>query len=298
MPSSGEVARAAEFIKQGKLVAFPTETVYGLGANALDPEAVARIYSAKERPASSPLIVHVTGHAMARSVVRVWPEIAHKLTSRFWPGPLTLVLPKSDAIPDLVTSGLSSVGVRAPAHPIALELISLAGVPIAAPSANLFSQLSPTTAEHVRIGLGDRVDMILDGGPCEVGIESTIVSLLGPDPVILRPGMITRSELEQAAEFPFAAPPDSPNPSLAPGLHPKHYAPRTRIYLLDPDQTLPLGRGWILELPSEPETFASLLYAELHRADDFDYDWIGIFKPPNRPEWAGILDRLQRASSG
>ena len=297
MASPGEVARAAELIRQGKLVAFPTETVYGLGANAFDSGAVARIYDAKQRPASSPLIVHVTGHAMARSVVRDWPEIAAKLTNRFWPGPLTLVLPKADLVPGLVTAGLPSVGVRAPAHPIALELISLAGVPIAAPSANLFSQLSPTTAQHVREGLGDRVDMILDGGPCEVGIESTIVSLLDPIPVILRPGMITQSELEHAAEVAFSTPPNAPNASLAPGLHPKHYAPRTPVYLLDPNQTLPLGRGWILELPSEPEAFAALLYAELHRADEGGYDWIGIFKPPNRPEWAGIVDRLQRAST-
>jgi L-threonylcarbamoyladenylate synthase len=297
MPLPGEVARAAELIRQGKLVAFPTETVYGLGANALDPEAVARIYEAKERPQSSPLIVHVSDDAMARSVVHLWPDVAQRLADRFWPGPLTLVLPKSDAIPDLVTAGLSSVGVRVPAHPLALELIRLAGVPIAAPSANRFSEVSPTTAEHVRMGLGTRVDMILDGGPCEVGIESTIVSLLGLQPVILRPGMITRSELESAARALFCARTGPVNTSLAPGLHDKHYAPRTRVYLLDPDQTLPLGRGWILELPSDPGEFAALLYAELHRADEGGYDWIGIFEPPNRPEWAGILDRLQRASS-
>jgi L-threonylcarbamoyladenylate synthase len=296
MPGPGEVARAAEFIRQGKLVAFPTETVYGLGANAFDPVAVARIYEAKERPTSSPLIVHVSDDAMARSVVNVWPDIAQRLATRFWPGPLTMVLPKSDIVPDLVTAGLPSVGVRVPAHPLALELIHAAGVPIAAPSANRFSEVSPTTAEHVRIGLGDRVDMILDGGPCEVGIESTIVSLLGLRPVILRPGMITQGELENSTQVSFQPCAGSANPSLAPGLHPRHYAPHTRIYLLDPDQTLPLGRGWILELPAEPEAFAALLYAELHRADEGGYDWIGIFKPPDGPEWAGILDRLQRAS--
>jgi L-threonylcarbamoyladenylate synthase len=138
--------------------------------------------------------------------------------------------------------------------------------------------------------------MILDGGSCEVGIESTIVSLIGPEPFILRPGMLTLSELEDAAEVSFISPPASLDAGLAPGLHPRHYAPRTHVYLLDADQTLPLGRGWILELPSDPEEFAALLYAELHRADEAGYDWIGIFKPPNSPEWAGILDRLKRAS--
>ncbi|MGC2658100.1 MAG: L-threonylcarbamoyladenylate synthase [Bryobacteraceae bacterium] len=296
MSHPDDVTRAAEFIRQGKLVAFPTETVYGLGANAFDTDAVARIYAAKDRPTSSPLIVHVASEEMAESVVASWPVIAHRLAERYWPGPLTLVLPKSAAIPDLVTAGLSSVGVRVPSHPLALELIGLAGVPIAAPSANRFTQVSPTTAHHVLEGLGDRVDMILDGGSCEVGIESTIVSLLDADPVILRPGMITQQELESVALISFRTPPAAPRPSLAPGLRPKHYAPKTRIYLLDPDQTLPLGRGWILELPSNPEAFATLLYAELHRADQAGYDWIGIFKPPNLPAWAGILDRLQRAS--
>lgn len=296
MSGSAEVARAAEFIRQGKLVAFPTETVYGLGANAFDTDAVARIYVAKERPSSSPLIVHVTDDEMARSVVGVWPDVAQRLADRFWPGPLTIILPKSDAIPDVVTAGLRSVGVRVPAHPLALELIRLAGVPIAAPSANRFTQISPTTAHHVQADLGTRVDMILDGGSCEVGIESTIVSLLGPEPVIVRAGMITRSELEAAAQVSFASSPPAAGGRLAPGLHPRHYAPRTRVYLLDADQTLPLGRGWILELPSDPDEFAALLYAELHRADEGNYDWIGIFRPPNSPEWQGILDRLNRAS--
>jgi L-threonylcarbamoyladenylate synthase len=294
--SSQDVARAAELIREGKLVAFPTETVYGLGANALDAEAVAGIYAVKERPVSSPLIVHASDDEMARSVVQVWPPIAQKLAARFWPGPLTLVLPKSQAIPDLVTAGLPSVGIRVPAHSLALELIRLAGVPIAAPSANLFSQISPTTAEHVREGLGNRVHMILDGGPCEVGIESTIISLLDPVPTILRPGMITQLELEETAEVLFQVPSEPQDASLAPGMHPKHYSPRTRVFLLDPDQRLPAGRGWIVELPDEPEKFAMLLYAELHRVDNAGYDWIGIFKPPDLPEWAGILDRLQRAS--
>src|SRR5581483_1714983 len=164
-PAEEDLIRAAEWIRRGGLVAFPTETVYGLGANALDSKAVLRIYEAKGRPWASPLIVHVADEAMARSVTSEWPVLAGCLAARFWPGPLTLIIKKADIIPDLVTAGLDSVGVRMPSHPVALDLIRRAGLPIAAPSANRFMQISPTTAEHVRAGLGDRVDMILDAGP-------------------------------------------------------------------------------------------------------------------------------------
>ena len=196
--SSDALHRAAHIIRHGGLVAFPTETVYGLGANALDAEAVRRIYDAKQRPFASPLIVHVTDTEMARSVTAEWPAVADRLAKRFWPGPLTLVIKKSEVVPDLVTAGLGTVGVRVPANPIATELIRQSGVPIAAPSANLFGQISPTTAEHVWAGLGDRVAMILDGGATKVGIESTVVALRNDGPVVLRPGMISQSELEEA----------------------------------------------------------------------------------------------------
>ncbi|MBI1741245.1 MAG: threonylcarbamoyl-AMP synthase, partial [Candidatus Koribacter versatilis] len=183
---------AARILRAGRLVAFPTETVYGLGANALDPDAVARIYAVKGRPPTSPLIVHVASIEMAQSLVTTWPDAAHRLAHRFWPGPLTLVLDKKPTIPAIVTAGLPTVGLRMPAHPIALALIRAAGVPLAAPSANRFTQLSPTTADHVRRSLGSDVDYILDGGPCHVGIESTVLSLAGPQPVLLRPGGISR----------------------------------------------------------------------------------------------------------
>lgn len=292
-----ELMRAAELIRSGGLVAFPTETVYGLGANALDPEAVKRIFEAKGRPWASPLIVHVADENMARSVSAEWPATAQRLAKAFWPGPLTLVLKKAAIVPDLVTAGLDSVGVRMPSHRLALELIRQAGVPVAAPSANPFSGISPTTAEHVREGLGSRVDMILDGGPTDVGIESTVVALHRAPPAILRPGIITAEELAQAAGVVLEREMDLPHIVESPGQHPRHYAPRTRFLLLESENAAPEGRGRILDMPADPKPFAAALYAELHKADREGWDWIAIRRPPDTPEWAGILDRLQRAST-
>jgi L-threonylcarbamoyladenylate synthase len=298
-PTPEEIRDAAQLIREGKLVAFPTETVYGLGANALDPQAVHRIYEAKGRPSSSPLIVHVAGLAMARGVAADWPQMAEKLAARFWPGPLTLVVPKNVAIPDIVTAGLPSVAIRMPSHPVALRLIELAGVPVAAPSANRFMEISPTTAEHVRIGLGHRVHMVLDGGPAQVGIESTVVSLTGRRPVILRPGMIAASDLEAATGHSW----EQVNvlaqgPAESPGLHPRHYAPHTPLYILESGSaTVPDGRGRMLYLPPDPAEYAARMYAELHTADRQGWDWIAIEEPPDAPEWAAIRDRLQRAAT-
>ncbi len=296
-PSEEELTRAAERIRRGGLVAFPTETVYGLGANALDAAAVERIYRAKERPWASPLIVHVADENMARSVAADWPPMAQALAQRFWPGPLTLIVKKAAIVPDLVTAGLDSVGVRMPSHPVALELIRRAGVPVAAPSANRFGQISPTTAEHVRAGLGDRVDMILDGGSAQVGIESTVLSLARTPPTILRPGMLTRGELEAAAGMRFGDEVNLPRLEESPGQHPRHYAPRTPFYVLEEGGATPAGRGRVLAMPEHPQTFAAKLYADLHAADAEQWDWIAIRKPPDTPEWAGILDRLRRASA-
>ena len=292
---------AADAICQGKLVAFPTETVYGLGANALDAEAVRRIFEAKGRPWASPLIVHVASEDMARSIAAEWPDAAEKLAAKYWPGPLTIVLRKADIIPDLVTAGLPTVGIRMPDHPLALELIRTAGVPIAAPSANVFSGISPTTAAHVRQNLGDRVDVILDGGPANVGIESTVVSLHRLPPTVLRAGMISREELRSLTGIGFQA--ESDRPELvrhlgdeAPGQQPRHYSPRTPLILLKHGEAHPEGRGRKLELPSDPVGFAAALYARLHEADAEGWDWIAIEEPPNLSEWEGILDRLRRAS--
>lgn len=292
-----QILRAAELIRAGELVAFPTETVYGLGANALDAEAVEKIYAAKGRPPSSPLIVHVCSIEMAQSLVREWPERAEKLTGKFWPGPLTLVLPKQPRVPDSLTAGLPTVGVRMPAHPIALDLIRAAGVPIAAPSANPFTELSPTTAQHVRDALRDRVALVLDGGPSKVGIESTVLSLAGADPVLLRPGMVTKADIEAVIGPVKTLASDDAGAHASPGLHHRHYSPKTPLILMEPGAALPTGRGIRLEMPADPREYAAVLYERLHAADTQGWDWIALGRPPAGDVWAAIRDRLERASA-
>src|SRR5712691_7700661 len=299
VPNAAEIEAATRLLRAGRLVAFPTETVYGLGANALDSEAVARIYTVKGRPPTSPLIVHVSSVDMAQSLVTRWPEVASQLVRRFWPGPLTLVLEKQPTIPSIVTAGLATVGLRMPAHPMALALIKAAGVPLAAPSANRFTQLSPTTADHVRCSLGSDVDLILDGGPCEVGIESTVLSLAGPQPVLLRPGGIARAELEAVIGPVTAAGDVSLAAHPSPGMHPRHYSPRTRLLLVNNGQVPAQGYGIylqyqhppsrsgtaIVQMPSTPAEYAAALYDKLHQADAAGYDWIAVDAPPGTPVW-------------
>ena len=299
------ISEAAALIRQGRLVAFPTETVYGLGANALDAAAVARIFEAKGRPRTSPLIVHVASIEMARTLVTEWPAAAETLARAFWPGPLTLVLPKDPKVPDIVTAGLATVGVRMPAHPIARELIGAAGVPIAAPSANRFTEVSPTTAEHVRESLGDRVDCILDGGPAEVGIESTVLKLAGA-PTLLRPGMISQAEIEALIGGVGQAAGKQEGAHESPGMHERHYAPRTRVILGAPPaegrgaylwRTRELAAARPVHMPQEAEAYAAMLYAQLHGLDAAGLDWIAIEPPPEDQEWAAIRDRLRRAAA-
>lgn len=294
------IEEAAALIRAGRLVAFPTETVYGLGASALDAAAVRRIFEAKGRPETSPLIVHVSSTEMARRYVTAWPEAAERLAARHWPGPLTLVLPKTREIPDEVTAGLPSVGIRVPAHPIALELIERAGVPIAAPSANRFTELSPTCAEHVRRSLGGRVDLILDGGSTPVGIESTVLSLAGERPVLLRPGMISREEIEEVTGVVEVQTTGGPGAHAAPGMHLRHYSPRTPLLLVRGRPDRP-GRGIYLKhgetMPANPRDYAAELYATLHRLDAEQLDWIAVEIPPEGESWTGIRDRLRRAAT-
>jgi L-threonylcarbamoyladenylate synthase len=298
------ISEAAWLIRKGRLVAFPTETVYGLGANALDAEAVRRIFEAKGRPSTSPLIVHVDSVEMARGLALEWPPAAETLARAYWPGPLTMVLPKQPIVPDIVTASLDTVGLRMPRHPVALDLIRAAGVPIAAPSANRFTEVSPTTADHVRGSLGDRVDCVLDGGPTDVGIESTVISLAGP-PVLLRPGMISREEIEaRIGPVELAGAVNGAHPS--PGMHPRHYAPRTPVIIGDPPTA---GRGAHLyitatgaalrtiAMPRDAQEYAAALYATLHSLDEEGLDWIAIEMPPDTPEWAAIRDRLRRAAT-
>jgi L-threonylcarbamoyladenylate synthase len=303
--ANADLQRAAALIRSGGIVAFPTETVYGLGANALDAAAVARIFKVKGRPRQSPLIVHVDSIEMARTLVREWPDAADRLARRYWPGPLTLVLPKQPSISDIVTAGLATVGLRVPSHPLALALIGAAGVPIAAPSANPFTGLSPTTAEHVRQSLGTAIDLVLDGGPATVGIESTVLSLADGEPMLLRPGTIPLPEIEsligpvRIAEAGMAP---ERGAHASPGMHPRHYRPRTPLVLLSAGGSPPAGRGkWLRlgqEMSREPAAYAAALYAALHRLDAERLDWIAVERPPDTPEWTGVLDRLTRAASG
>jgi len=291
------VAHAAELIRAGRLVAFPTETVYGLGANALDAAAVERIFAAKRRPRSSPLIVHVDSIAMAQTLAAVWPEAAEVLARRYWPGPLTLVLRKRSVVPDIVTAGLATVGLRMPAHSLALELIRLARVPIAAPSANRFTELSPTAAKDVPEELAD---FVLDGGPAQVGIESTVLSLEGA-PLLLRPGVIPLPEIESLIGPVEIAAGAAEGPHPSPGMHPRHYRPATPLYLIAPGDAPPEGRGaWLRlgrEVPADPREYAAALYRTLHRLDGEGWEWIAVECPPERPEWAGVLDRLRKAAA-
>jgi L-threonylcarbamoyladenylate synthase len=252
------------------------------------------------------LIVHVASIEMARAIVSRWPQEADDLADRFWPGPLTLVLPKASQIPDGVTAGLPTVGVRIPAHPIARELIEAAGVPVAAPSANRFTQLSPTTAAHVRAALGDRIDMVLDGGPTDVGIESTVLSLVVEGrPVLLRPGMVSRTAIEAViGEVEVVTSAEGAHPS--PGMHDRHYSPGTPLLVTN---RLPEGRGAYLwqsspqratieiQMPSNPKDYARRLYRTLHDLDAEQLDFIAVEPPLGAAEWDGIRDRLRRAES-
>ncbi|HXI44368.1 MAG TPA: L-threonylcarbamoyladenylate synthase [Bryobacteraceae bacterium] len=299
------IRHAATLIREGKLVAFPTETVYGLGANALDARAIEKIFEVKRRPSTCPLIVHVESHQAAPALVSEWPTAAENLAREFWPGPLTLVLPKRECIPDIVTAGLPTVGLRVPANAYALALLVEARLPIAAPSANRFTALSPTTAEHVRKSLGTSVDFILDGGPTQVGIESTVLSLAGGIPRLLRPGMISVEQIEALIGKVEIATAAAEGAHPAPGMHPRHYSPRTRL-VLDLPAT---GRGaylWLtrpapatrsVQMPADPASYAAALYETLHRLDDEEFDWIAVELPPDEPAWAGIRDRLRRAAS-
>ncbi len=308
--------RAAALLRTGRLVAFPTETVYGLGANALDAAAVAKIFLAKGRPSTSPLIVHVDSIAMARTLVRRWPDTAEALAARFWPGPLTLVLEKELIVPDIVTAGLPTVAIRMPAHSVALALIKACGLPLAAPSANRFTALSPTTAEHVRKSLGGAIDLILDGGATTVGIESTVLSLVADRPVLLRPGMTSRASIEDCIgpiEI-VSTSADAGAAHASPGMHRRHYSPVTPVHLVSAGTPFAQGRGaylWLyspglhspasaaksVQMPATPDAYAAVLYGVLHDIDASGFDWIAIENVPETPEWSAIADRLRRAAA-
>ena len=329
------IEHAATILREGGLVAFPTETVYGLGANALDSHAVARIYEAKGRPSNNPIILHVATVEAVQSVVSVWPQSAVRLAARFWPGPLTLVLPRAAGIPDIVTGGGPTVGVRVPAHPVALALLLAAGVPIAAPSANLSLQLSPTRASHVLADLDGRIAAVLDGGSTTGGLESTVLNLTTEIPILLRPGLISPAEIEtvigpiQRHYEPMPTPRNAPLP--APGMLSRHYAPRAPLEIaasgsskrlealldsgavvgwLKREESLPLpfknrrfmdlarsGNLHLIRMPTDPQEYAAVLYDRLHELDALGVTRILVDALPENEAWLAIRDRLDRAAA-
>jgi len=313
------ISRAVHILRDGGLVAFATETVYGLGADATNPAAVRRIFAVKGRPITNPLIVHVADAAMARRYVRSWPESAERLAQMFWPGPLTLVLPKSDAIAAEVTAGRGTVGVRVPNHPMALELLRAFDTPIAAPSANRANHISPTSAEDVRAELGDAVDLILDGGRCAVGIESTVVDLTLNRPRILRPGGVIREQIE-AVIGPvdvFIGATDATTAAASPGQHARHYSPVTPAFRFERSQRgevlQRIRRGEpivmmivgsdpnllstsVIEMPDEPHKYARDFYRTLRQQDQRRPSAIYIEMPPDEERWNAVRDRLLRAT--
>jgi L-threonylcarbamoyladenylate synthase len=309
MATEAEIRQAAEILLAGGLVVFPTETVYGLGANALDADAVAKVYRAKGRPSTSPLIVHVVDEMAARECCSDWPALASRLAERFWPGPLTIILPKAKHIPDAVTAGLGTVGLRVPSHPVAQRLLEQVGVPIAAPSANRFMSLSPTLAAHVRRSLAHAAELVLEGGPSAVGLESTVISLVEDQAEVVRPGGISAEELTEAIGAPIRQAP-MPLPGAAhisPGQHVRHYSPQTLLRVLAAEEPLPVEPAvWIwsqqqragipgIQLPADPAGFARGLYHALHEADAMRVALIAVEAPPRDPAWLAIWDRLLRA---
>ncbi len=315
------VAEGGALLRAGGLVAFPTETVYGLGANALSADAVRRIYTAKGRPSFNPLIVHIADAAELETVAREVPPVARTLADAFWPGPLTIVLPKRAHIPDLVSAGLDTVGVRVPSHPVARALIKAAGVPVAAPSANAFTRVSPTTAAHVVAQLGAAVDLVIDGGSTTVGIESTVVDVTGARPLLLRLGGVSREALERVVgpvEVVRHAP-DGEAPRPSPGMIDRHYAPRAALHrFTDHERPNVWGRLAALEdagtragliafdvedsaatvsiaMPGDAAGYARALYAALHALDDAGCSVAFVEEIPAGDAWAAIADRLRRA---
>lgn len=319
------VSLAVERLRSGGIVAFPTETVYGLGADAMNPRAVRRVFELKGRPAFNPLIVHVADVEMARRVVKQWTPDAQKLADRFWPGPLTIVLPRATSVPDIVTAGGPTVGVRQPAHPLTLELLHTLGAPLVGPSANPSGTVSPTTAEHVRAAFDERDVLVLDGGPCARGIESTVVSLTDEPPCVLRQGCVSPAEIAAALGRPVTVGPPTGVPEqtssvalTSPGLLARHYAPRTAAIMFESDQwpailashsapvvilTHHKSRDVFpphhcLRLPADAPEYASALYRTLRAADELGAAWILIERPTEQGAlWDAIRDRLNRATT-
>jgi L-threonylcarbamoyladenylate synthase len=317
------VRRAAELLRAGEVVALPTETVYGLAANALDTQAVERIFQVKGRPGHNPIIVHVASIAMAKRCVPTWPALAGKLARAFWPGPLTLVLPRAKDIPGVITAGGATVGVRWPSHQFIQAVIRECGFPLAAPSANPSNRVSPTTAEHVRKYLGHKIRLIVDGGQAQIGIESTVLDISGAPPRLLRPGMIHEQALLAVTRKLAVGTRESPEVLRSPGLLRKHYAPKAKLVVWSWGEEgelevrsaksevrrsrthviahtrIPAGAGWgrLWVIPHDAAAFARAIYATLHQCDEAGAELIVVEALPEEPEWRAIADRLRRAAA-
>lgn len=315
---STDIDQAVTLLRAGGVVAVPTETVYGLGVDAMNPVAVERVFQIKGRPSDHPLIVHISDATHLSDWAREIPEAAYQLAAAFWPGPLTLILKRHPSVPDAVTGGQDTVGIRIPRHPIMQALLKRFGGGIAAPSANRFGRISPTSASHVWDELDDDVDLILDGGPCHLGLESTIVSLVGDEPRVLRPGAVTLAALRAVLGFDIRfVRGDAVRVS---GTLESHYAPRTPLFLLAPDQLAKEAerrgtagervgimtytqRDWPSEaaqamMPDSPEAYGQTLYATLRRLDQEHFAAILVEQPPEEDSWLAINDRLRRAAAG
>jgi L-threonylcarbamoyladenylate synthase len=324
-PDPAVIAEAAAVLRAGGLVAMPTETVYGLAARALDVAAIARVYAVKGRPPHHPLIAHVEGEAQARALAASWPERASRLARAFWPGPLTVVVARAPNVPAAVAGGAETIAIRAPAHAVALALLAALGEPVAAPSANRFQGLSPTTAEHVVKQLGDAVDLVLDAGPCEAGIESTVVDVREGRPRVLRPGALDLTALRRVLPDVEAIVESlrGSEPRLSPGMEARHYAPRARLLLADTWEearriayglasggarvglvthekrttSVPEVQLLVRTLPRDPAQYARLLYRTLHDLDDAGVDAIVVQGVPHDEAWWAVADRLRRGST-
>jgi L-threonylcarbamoyladenylate synthase len=309
-PDADGLRRAVEILRSESVVAFPTETVYGLGAHAFSAKAIAEVYRLKNRPSWNPLIVHVPTVAAARSLAQVWPDAADELAARFWPGPLTLVVERSRRLNEVGRTAAGTIAIRVPAHPVALKLLAAAELPLAAPSANRSESLSPTTAQHVIRGLPE-VPLVLDGGPSAWGIESTVLDLTASPPRLLRPGALSLRALRDvtgAIAVPDADAVDGTARS-SPGMSRRHYAPRARVILARDVGAVPAeGLVGVLTysgedgayrevLSADPREYAADLYAALHRLDDARVATILVQEPPETEDWLAVRDRLSRAAA-
>lgn len=302
-PTPANIQRAAAAILNGELVAMPTETVYGVAANVFDEEAIQKLFRAKGRPSDNPLIVHISDFVQLEEIVSEWTPEADILANRFWPGPLTLVVKKAEAVPNVVTGALDTVGVRMPDHPVALELIEAAGVPLVGPSANRFMHLSPTRAENVDPGLAKHLAMVLDGGPCKVGLESTVIDVTQDPPRILRPGGVSRGEIQAALGRPLGQVPHD-GMRRSPGMYARHYAPVAPVILVEAVGSGEAGLVFgekanerQIRMPNDPRAYGASLYDALHRLDSMEVPAIYVQLPPDDVNWEAIHDRLRKASA-